>query len=396
MSTIDASQCWRIMPFSLFDGETEWWVLGPDHQPVDGGIVPTRERAFAMALEHNKAYGVNAVYVYTTSSMNKGNWQQPPTTMMTPEPPVEILLECWHILPVRPDEGSAETWWVLGQNNTAAQEPSTAGPFSTKEEAFAIALEHNKAYGINAVYVHGRSEKDGEIAGDFEGPPLASFEEAIIEVGDQAMKNVLKNDEQSPNAEIWEQMDRFHKVKQLLGSAKQLFKNAISFVGGLVLFVAVMALSYGSEIISIISPAKTPEASETVDGKNDCVIVATEAYKRLRAEGVWAEVIGMKIKTPKGKTYGHAMCVYQPSKTDNLLVYDSNGSWQLSIQSADLRVIEWAFNQSLKDGYSASEFKVLAQEPVKARPARYRGRRIISSGSDLRFDTGATSSGWKD
>ena len=431
MSTIDASQCWRIMPFSLFDGETEWWVLGPDHQPVDGGIVPTREQAFAMALEHNKAYGVNAVYVYTTSSMNKGNWQQPPTTMMTPEPPVEILLQCWHILPVTPDEGGAETWWVLGQNNTAEQKPSTAGPFSTKEEAFAIALEHNKAYGINAVYVHGRSEKDGEIAGDFEGPSLASFEEAIIGVGDQAMKNVLKNNEQSPNAEIWEQMDkdfedylekmaagtyaeaaqvekevregmkasphipeenlrklavaaiaarkrlhemgfvgRFHKVKQLLGSAKQLFKNVISFVGSLVLFVAVMALSYCSEIISIISPAKTPETSETVDGKNDCVIVATEAYKRLRAEGVWAEVIGMKIKTPKGKTYGHAMCVYQPSKTDNLWVYDSNGSWQLSVQSADLRVIEWALNQSLKDGYSASEFKVLAQEPVKARPAR--------------------------
>jgi hypothetical protein len=78
----------------------------------------------------------------------------------------------------------------------------------------------------------------------------------------------------------------------------------------------------------------------------------------------------MKIKTPKGKTYGHAMCVYQPSKADNLWVYDSNGSWQLSVQSADLRVIEWAFSQSLKDGYSASEFKVLAQEPVKARPAR--------------------------
>jgi len=79
MSTIDASQCWRIMPFSMFDGEDdEWWVLGPDHQPVDGGIVPTKEQAFAMALEHNKAYGVDAVYVYTTSSMKKGNWEKPP------------------------------------------------------------------------------------------------------------------------------------------------------------------------------------------------------------------------------------------------------------------------------------------------------------------------------
>ena len=46
---------------------------------------------------------------------------------------------------------------------------------------------------------------------------------------------------------------------------------------------------------------------------------------------------------------------------------------------SDLRVIEWALNQSLKDGYSASEFKVLAQEPVKARLARYQGRRIIST-----------------
>jgi hypothetical protein len=51
----------------------------------------------------------------------------------------------------------------------------------------------------------------------------------------------------------------------------------------------------------------------------------------------------------------------------------------LSVQSADLRVIEWAFNQSLKDGYSASEFNVLAQEPVKAKPARYQARRIIST-----------------
>ena len=90
------------------------------------------------------------------------------------------------------------------------------------------------------------------------------------------------------------------------------------------------------------------------------------------------------------------MCVYQPSKTDNLWVYDSNGSWQLSVESADLRVIELAFNQSLKDGYSASEFKVLAQEPVKARPARYQGRRIISSGSHLRFDPLATSAESKD
>jgi hypothetical protein len=327
------------------------------------------------------------------------------------EPPVETLLQCWHILPVTRDEDEGETWWILGPNNTVADEASTAGPFTTREEAFAIALEHNRALGVNAVYVHRRDE-NGKMTGDFEEPTDdlweqmdKDFEEYLEKMAagtyaeaaqvEKEVREMMKASPHIPEENLRKLavaaiaatkrlhemgfVGRFHKVKQLLGSAKQLFKNVISFVGGLVLFVAVMALSYCSEIISIISPAKTPETSETVDGKNDCVIVATEAYKRLRAEGVWAEVIGMKIKTPKGKTYGHAMCVYQPSKTDNLWVYDSNGSWQLSVQSADLRVIEWAFNQSLKDGYSASEFKVLAQEPLKARPARYQGRRIIST-----------------
>jgi hypothetical protein len=75
MSTIDASQCWRIMPFlrPLLAGGDEWWVLGPDHQPVR--IVPTKEKAYAIALEHNKAYGVSAVYVHGPA-MSKGNWQQ--------------------------------------------------------------------------------------------------------------------------------------------------------------------------------------------------------------------------------------------------------------------------------------------------------------------------------
>jgi hypothetical protein len=75
MSTIDASKCWRIMPFSLFEGGEDWWVLGPDSQPVR--IVPTREEAFAIALEHNKPYGVPAVYVHG-ECMKNGKWEKPP------------------------------------------------------------------------------------------------------------------------------------------------------------------------------------------------------------------------------------------------------------------------------------------------------------------------------
>jgi hypothetical protein len=80
MSNIDASQCWRIMPFALFEGGKEWWILGPDSQPVPGSIVPTKEEAYGIALEHNKKYGVNAVYVHR-DCMRKGGWAQPPPSL---------------------------------------------------------------------------------------------------------------------------------------------------------------------------------------------------------------------------------------------------------------------------------------------------------------------------
>jgi hypothetical protein len=103
--------------------------------------------------------------------------------------------------------------------------------------------------------------------------------------------------------------------------------------------------------------------------KNDCVIVATEAYKRLRAQGVWAEVVSFRIKCPDRKEYGHAVCIYQISKADNLCLYDAWGTTELDAKSADLREIERAFNQKITKGYTVSNFKVLAQEPVKARAA---------------------------
>src|SRR5258705_5440312 len=91
--------------------------------------------------------------------------------------------------------------------------------------------------------------------------------------------------------------------------------------------------------------------------KNDCVIVATEAYKRLRVQGVWAEVVSFKIKCPDRKEYGHAVCIYQISKTDNLCAYDAGGTLELNVKSADLREIERAFNQKITKGYTVSNFK---------------------------------------
>jgi hypothetical protein len=473
MSTIDASQCWRIMPFPRPEAKTEWWILGPDSQPVFTGI-HTKERAFAMALEHNKAYGVNAVYVHGVN-MKKGKWEQPPAeTQITEEsireigdkamqdvlqqlkkeqnpndditeqmdkdfedykklmaagaypeaeqversvremkqrnpdmpeefmwklavsaiaarkrlnkeffpvdhnedPPtpetVAILLKCWHIMPLVRDEDEGEKWWILGPNNKASQEASTAGPFKTRKEAFWIALEHNRTLGVNAVYVHGR-EKDGEIGdGDFEEPSEEDFdddepaeqptlEQSIMEVGDQAMKTLLRELEE-------EQTAKRSRLSKLI----TIIKNGVVIVFTHIFSAVILLIVFGMPVIipTIIRMVMHHSTASTeTDEKNDCVIVATEAYQRLRAEGVWAEVIGLNLHTPKGETFGHAMCVYQPEKTGNLWVYDSNGSWQLAVRSADLRVVEWAFNQSLTHGYSATDFKVLVQEPAKAKPA---------------------------
>jgi hypothetical protein len=71
----DASKCWRIMPFALGGGVTEWWVLGPDNKSV-GRFGPTREEAFRTALEHNKkTYGIHAVFVHGFCGKN-GAWKQ--------------------------------------------------------------------------------------------------------------------------------------------------------------------------------------------------------------------------------------------------------------------------------------------------------------------------------
>ncbi len=74
--------------------------------------------------------------------------------------------------------------------------------------------------------------------------------------------------------------------------------------------------------------------------KNDCVIVAAEAYKRLQAQGIWAEVVGFTWNAPDGRKSGHAVCLFQLSKTDNILVYGAQlGTNDLKVKSADLQMI---------------------------------------------------------
>ena len=210
------SKYWHIMPVALPEGGQRYWAFGPDDEAVKAS---TKEEAYNIALKHNKEHGVDLVYVYDLGGKG-GKWEKPeaervekvreakkrrphiPEEMLrklavaaiaaskrlkkvffpvdhnedTPET-VAILLQCWHILPVVRDEDEGEKWWVLGPNNKASQEASTAGPFKTRKEAFWIALEHNRTLGVNAVYVHSRDE-NGEIGdGDFEEPSEEDFDD---------------------------------------------------------------------------------------------------------------------------------------------------------------------------------------------------------------------------
>jgi len=120
-------------------------------------------------------------------------------------------------------------------------------------------------------------------------------------------------------------------------------------------------------IVPAISAAQGQTLAQTKQ-KNDCVIVAAEAYKRLQALGVWAKVIGFTWKAPDGTKGGHAVCLFQLSKTDNILVYDAQfGTSDLNVKSADLQVIEQAYNRLIaSSGYTVSGFEVMVQEPRKA------------------------------
>ena len=135
------------------------------------------------------------------------------------------------------------------------------------------------------------------------------------------------------------------------------------------LITACFLLSAAMYLVAPLHAAPKPESTPTE--KNDCVIVATEAYKRLQSQGIWAEIIAFDFNLPSGKKNRHAVCIFQPSKTSNIQLYEAQiGTFDLKTQSADLASLEQGYNRYLnKAGYSVSNLEVLVQEPTKARVA---------------------------
>jgi hypothetical protein len=126
------------------------------------------------------------------------------------------------------------------------------------------------------------------------------------------------------------------------------------------------ALSEPVEVRKALAVEPTPQP-------NDCVVIATETMRRLQREGAWAEVIAFDFVFPDGEFGRHAVCLFQPVLGGSLFVYDGKyGTVDLQVKSADLRVVEWAFNKMLEEqnaGFIIENLQVMAQPAEKPRAA---------------------------
>jgi hypothetical protein len=73
-SDLSRIEAWRIMPFYLFYGGTEWWILSWRDSKVIGSE-PTEQQAFDKAMAHNKTMNIPAVYVHG-ACMKGGGWKR--------------------------------------------------------------------------------------------------------------------------------------------------------------------------------------------------------------------------------------------------------------------------------------------------------------------------------
>lgn len=70
---------------------------------------------------------------------------------------------------------------------------------------------------------------------------------------------------------------------------------------------------------------------------NDCTIVATEARAELSHVTAWCEIINLTyLNLHDGHIYGHSMAVWQVHPKGAILVYDQDGTLELSTNSRSI------------------------------------------------------------
>jgi hypothetical protein len=100
---------------------------------------------------------------------------------------------------------------------------------------------------------------------------------------------------------------------------------------------------------SYVAPAPVPQGTP-----NDCLIVATEAYARLKSASYWVRIAGFNYT---GGEPGHAVVLFQPTEGSNVWLYDAAGSKELATRSHELKDIGPAINGYLKAGDGVSNLR---------------------------------------
>jgi hypothetical protein len=103
---------------------------------------------------------------------------------------------------------------------------------------------------------------------------------------------------------------------------------------GVVGWINANLLKEDKRVTVIPPPAPTPNPTPTVatpsPESNDCLIVATEAYARLKPNAYWAKICIFRIYKNSEYKYSHAIVLYQPTLTSN--VFFATRNWDQSIR----------------------------------------------------------------
>jgi len=89
----------------------------------------------------------------------------------------------------------------------------------------------------------------------------------------------------------------------------------------------------------------TPRSPQTrpSEDKNDCLIIATDAYARVKSSTYWARIAG--FNTQMG---GHAVLLFQPTEGSAVWLYDAAGSRNLEVRSHDLNDLKMGIERWTK------------------------------------------------
>jgi hypothetical protein len=96
--------------------------------------------------------------------------------------------------------------------------------------------------------------------------------------------------------------------------------------------------------------------------KNDCLIVATEIFARLKNTAYWARIAGFDYATSERNAPGHAVVLYEPAQGSTVWLYDDAGSRDLAIKSHDLSELKEAIAGWLKGNARVSDIRWIGEE----------------------------------